>query len=80
MNALVFAWLQRLNKMATFREFFIIQCRSDGRFLTSELGFSRLVREAGKLHNVDEALETAFQNLEGDYVLFSAFEKVGDLH
>ena len=63
-----------------FREFFLIQCRSDGRFLTCELGFSHLVREAGRLYDVEEALETAFQNLEGDYLIFSAFERVGDLH
>lgn len=64
--------------MSQFREFFLIQSRHDGRFLTSELKYTHLATRAGRLYDPIEAIETARHNLDEDYVIFSAFEAVVD--
>lgn len=62
--------------MAQYREFYLIQNRHDGRFLTSELTYTNLAVKAGRLYDFEEALDTARLNLDGDYSIFSAYEKV----
>lgn len=59
-----------------FRRFWVIQCRSDGRFLTEGLGYSNLASKAGRLYCPHEAVDTAKLNLDEDYAIFSAYEHV----
>lgn len=53
---------------------FVIQCRSTGDFLREDLTYSRLLKEAGRLYDVQEAAETAQWNLEGDYEISTFWE------
>jgi len=47
---------------------YVIQSRETGLFLTEELGFSKMLREAGRLHDVEEAADTAALNFDpGEY-------------
>lgn len=64
--------------MAMFREFFLIQSRHDGRFLTSEMTYTHIANRAGRLYDYLEARETAQYNLDDDFVIFSAYEKIID--
>ncbi|KAB2963856.1 hypothetical protein [Zoogloea sp.] len=53
---------------------FVIQCKSTGEFLREDLTYSRFLTEAGRLHDVQEASETARDNLDYDYVISSFWE------
>lgn len=53
---------------------YVIQCNSTGEFLREDLTYSRLLAEAGRLHDVQEALETAKFNLDYDYAISTFFE------
>lgn len=64
--------------MLHFREFFIIQSRHDGRFLTSELTYTNLAIKAGRMYDFEEALDTARLNFDADYSIFSAYEKINE--
>lgn len=57
-----------------FVQVFVIQCRSTGEFLREDLTYSRLLSEAGRLHDVQEASETAQFNLDYDYAISTFFE------
>lgn len=59
-----------------FREFFLIQSKHDGRFLTAEMNYTHIAGKAGRLYDFLEARETAQYHLDDDYVIFSAYEKL----
>lgn len=48
------------------RFYFVVQCRSNGLFLTNELDWARSLRFAGRLFDPEEALNTALDNLDPD--------------
>ena len=52
--------------LADVRVAYVIQCRTNGLFLTEELGFARSFRDAGRLHDPQEAVDTALDNLDPD--------------
>jgi len=60
--------------MRSFRQVFVIQCRSTGEFLTEQLVYARSLRLAGKCESMDEALTTAMCNLSDDFEIFSFWE------
>jgi hypothetical protein len=62
--------------MQTFRQVFVIQCKSNGVFLTEELSFANSLRRAGRLYDIEEAQETARFNLSEDYEIHSFYEPV----
>lgn len=51
---------------AEVRVAYVIQCRTNGLFLTEELEFSRSFKGAGRLHDPQEAVDTALDNLDAD--------------
>lgn len=53
---------------------FVIQCASTGEFLTEDLNYSRSLKRAGRLYDVQEAAETAQFNLEHDFEISTFFE------
>jgi len=54
---------------------YVIQCRNTGLFLTEELGFCRMLRDAGRLHDLEEAADTASDNLDqGEFDIFMFWE------
>jgi len=63
-----------------FREFHIIQCRHDGRFLTAECQYTHMATKAGRIYDYIEARETAAYHLDSDFVIFSAYELVQEPH
>lgn len=60
--------------MINLKQVWIIQCKSTGHFLTTELGFCTSFKGAGRLYDYDEALDTALVNLEQDYELHTFFQ------
>lgn len=61
--------------MVAFRQAFVIQCRSTGRFLTEELGYCISFSLAGKLFSLDEAVDTAQFNLGDDFEVHGFWTK-----
>lgn len=57
-----------------FVQVFVIQCRSTGEFMREDLTYSRLLSDAGRLYDVQEAAETAQWNLEQDYAISTFWE------
>lgn len=53
---------------------FVIQCASTGEFLTEDLNYSRSLKRAGRLYDVQEAAETAQFNLDHDFEISTFFE------
>lgn len=64
-----------------FVQVFVIQCKSTGEFLREDLTYSRLLADAGRLYDVQEASETAQFNLDYDYAIstFFEYERVGPI-
>ena len=62
--------------MRNFRQVFVIQCTSTGKFLTQELCYAYSLRLAGKLLSLDEAVDTALCNLGEDFEVHSFWERV----
>lgn len=62
--------------MVQFREFFLIQYRHDGAFLTSDLRYTNLAARAGRIYDFEEALDTARLHFGEDYSIFSSYEKM----
>ena len=60
--------------MRDFRQCFVVQCKSNGKFLTSELNYCTSLSLAGRLFDRLEAHETGVFNLEMDYEVHSFFE------
>lgn len=57
-----------------FVQVFVIQCRSTGEFMRDDCTYSRLLSEAGRIYDVQEASETAQWNLEQDYAISAFWE------
>lgn len=55
---------------------FVIQCRSTGRFLTERLDYAVSFGDAGRLHDLEEAVDTAVDNLDDDYEIHRVWELV----
>jgi hypothetical protein len=58
----------------TIRQVWVIQCKSTGAFLTSDLSYSTSLKRAGRLHDKDEAITTASGNLDDDFEVHTFFE------
>lgn len=56
------------------RRVWVIQCRSSGHFLTNDLGFSYSLKLAGRAPDLDHAVETAHDNLDDDFEIYSFYE------
>lgn len=57
-------------------KYFIIQAKIDGLYLTQDLNFTHDVRKAGKLYDIQEAIDTATYNLDCDFIITSNFEMI----
>ena len=57
-----------------FVQVFVIQCRTTGEFMRDDCTYSRLLSEAGRIYDVQEAAETAQWNLEQDYAISAFWE------
>lgn len=62
--------------MQSFRQVFVIQCASNGLFLTEQLTYARSLRLAGRCFSLDEAVDTAHCNLSDDFEVFAFWEAV----
>lgn len=62
--------------MQNFRQAFVIQCKSNGLFLTEELGFAASLRRAGRCFGIEEAVDSARFNLSEDFEIHTFFEEV----
>ena len=62
--------------MSNVRKYWVIQAKGDGRFLTEDLRYTENLAFAGRLYDVEEAIETARYNLGEDYRLHSSYELV----
>jgi hypothetical protein len=58
-----------------FRQYWVIQDRHTGLFLTEELGFTSLYEKAGRLYDVHQAVDIAQSNIES-YSITSSYEKI----
>lgn len=58
------------------RQVWIIQCKSTGAFLASDLGFVSSLKRAGRLYDPEEVQETAFAALDDDFEVHSFYEVV----
>jgi hypothetical protein len=58
----------------TIKQVWIIQCKSSGQFLTRELGYEFSLKRAGRLYDIEEALETASGNLDDDFEIHTFFD------
>jgi hypothetical protein len=61
--------------MFSFRQFFVIQCRSNGKFITDECSFCVLLRTAGRADSLDEAVETGSMILGDDFDVVGFWER-----
>lgn len=60
--------------MNTVRSAYVIQDRRSGLFLSEELGFVVSFAKAGRLYDIDEALDTAFDNFDpGEFEIHEFF-------
>lgn len=57
-----------------FVQVYVIQCKSTGEFLCSDLTYSRYLRDAGRLFDPTEAAETARFNLDHDFLIDTFYE------
>lgn len=61
-----------------FRRAYVIQDRDSGEFLypspDGDVGCTKFLRDAGRLYDPEEAIETAQINLGCDFVITSFFE------
>lgn len=58
------------------REYFIVQCESTGEFLASDGSFCLLLQNAAMFTNPSDAVDTAINELNDDYCLFSFLKRV----
>lgn len=62
--------------MQTFRQVFVVQCKSNGLYLTEDCIYAISLRSAGRFYDIEEAQETARFNLSEDYEIHSFYEAV----
>lgn len=48
------------------RQVYVIQCKTNGLFLTEELAWRQSFKQAGRLYDLDEAVTTALDHLDSD--------------
>lgn len=53
---------------------FVIQCKSNGMFLTDGFRYAMTFKKAGRLYDADEALETGRFNLGDDFDIHSFYD------
>lgn len=62
---------------------FIVQCTDSGLFLCpyeGDVGYTKLLRDAGRFYDADAAFETAMFNLGPNFVVTQFFEHVQSGH
>lgn len=59
------------------RQVWVVQCRSNGMFLHPDLYLTRSLKEAGRCHDRESALDTGRINLDDDFQVFSFYELNG---
>lgn len=64
----------------SFREFHIVQTKHDGLFLKSDMSLSHLISRAGRFYDIHEAIDTGFYNFGNDFEIFTAYEKINEVH
>lgn len=63
--------------MLEVREACVIQDKRTGFFLTDDLGFAGSFARAGRLYDIDEALDTALDHFDpGEFEIHWFFERV----
>lgn len=60
--------------MPLLRRVFVIQCKSNGMFLTWELGFAHSLKLAGRAPDYEHAVETAREWLDDDFEIHEFYE------
>ena len=61
--------------MSTIRPCYVIQCKTNGLFLSEELSFVQMLSQAGVLHDKQEAVDTALDNLDAwDFEIFGYWQ------
>ena len=59
----------------SFRRAFVIQCKSTGEFLTPKGFFAKSLDRAGRVYDIQEAIDTAQMALsDGDYTISKIWE------
>jgi hypothetical protein len=62
-----------------FIEVYIVQCKSTGEFLTPNMNYSTRPQNAGLFTSRLSAVDTAFNELDNDFELFSFYVKESTL-
>lgn len=62
-----------------FVQVYIVQCVSTGEFLSHALNYTKRVGSAGYFFNIESARETAINELDFDFELFSFYVKESNL-
>lgn len=62
-----------------FRQVFIIQCISTGKFLTHQLNHTSNLNRAGYLIDRLSAIDTAFNELDNDFTIYDFYKKETEL-
>lgn len=62
-----------------FKQVFIIQCISTGKFLTHQLNHTYNMNRAGYLLDRQSAIDTGFNELENDFVIYDFYKPVSML-
>lgn len=62
-----------------FKEVFIVQCKSSGEFLTTMMNYTYNLNRAGFFNTRQEALDTAVNEFQFDFEIYSFFKRESDL-
>ena len=58
----------------TIKQVWVIQCKSSGQFLTKDMNYEFSLKRAGRLFDLEEALETAHGCLDDDFEIHTFFD------
>ena len=61
-----------------FKLVFIVQCLSTGEFLTPRLNYTHNLNLAGRFDNKTSAVETGFNDLDSDFIVYEFYERVNE--
>lgn len=62
-----------------FVEVFIVQCQSTGEFLTPMMNYTFNLNRAGYFFDRQSAIDTAMNDLNFDFVIYSFYKRQADL-
>lgn len=60
-----------------FKLVYILQCASDGKFLTPKLNYSHNFNLAGRFDDRQSAVETGLNELDLDFMVYEFYVRVG---